>query len=116
MLLQLFKNNKMSTLPHKRDIWPHFLDFSPTTQLHGSQVAIPTELAMAHQKIRTFVINTKRKPSGWQVCEEGLLELWPQLYDKRPQIDGDAAGGHNERSLSLCICQPYGFLLCHGFF
>ncbi len=22
----------------------------------------------------------KRKPYGWQVCEDGLLELWSQLW------------------------------------
>ncbi len=34
----------------------------------------------------------KRKPYGWQVHEEGLLELWPQPYHPRPQVKGDTAG------------------------
>ncbi len=41
----------------------------------------------------SWQIGQKKKTYGWQVCEEGLLELWPQPYHPRPQV----------------------FFLCHGF-
>ncbi len=60
--------------------------------------------------------NIKRKPYGWQVCEEGLFELWRQPYHQRPQVDGDAAG------VTMSGVRPHApvnhtfFFLCHGFY
>ncbi len=34
----------------------------------------------------TFKWDIKGKPYGWQVCGEGLLELWPQPYHPRLQV------------------------------
>ncbi len=57
----------------------------------------------------------KRKPYGWQVCEDGLLEFWPQLYHQIPQVEGDAAGATMR---GVCPHAPVNhtvFFLCHGF-
>ncbi len=74
--------------------------------------------AMCHMLSRIPKVidnDIKRKPYGWQVCEERLLELWPQPYHPRPQVKGDAA-----RVTTRVVC-PHApvnhmvFFLCHGF-
>ncbi len=57
----------------------------------------------------------KRKPYGWQVCEEGLLKLWPQPYHPRPQVEGDAAGVTTRGVRPHAPVNHTVFFLCHGF-
>ncbi len=59
--------------------------------------------------------NTKRKPYGWQVCEEGLLGLWPQPYHPRPEAEGDAAGVTTRGVHPHAPVNHMVFFLCHGF-
>ncbi len=59
--------------------------------------------------------NVNRKPYGWQVCEEWLLELWPQPYHQRPQVEGEAVG---VTTRGVCPHAPVNhtvFFLCPGF-
>ncbi len=51
----------------------------------------------------------KRKPYGWQVCDEGLLELWPLSYHPRLQVEGDAVG------VTMWVVNHMVFFLYHGF-
>ncbi len=60
-------------------------------------------------------VDIKRKPSGWQVCEERFLELLPRPYHPRPEVEGDAAGVITR---GVCPHAPVNhmvFFLCHGF-
>ncbi len=60
-------------------------------------------------------LSTKRKPYGWLMCEEGLLELWPHLYHQRPQVEGDAAGVTTRGVHPRAPVYNTIFFLCHGF-
>ncbi len=65
----------------------------------------------------SFIVNLvhhKRKLYGWQVCEEGLLELWPQPYHPRPQVSDDAAGSQQGVRPNAPVNHMV-FFLCHGF-
>ncbi len=57
----------------------------------------------------------KRKPYGWQMCEEGLLELWPQLYHPRLQVEGDVAGVTMRGVRLHAPVNLTVFFLWHGF-
>ncbi len=57
----------------------------------------------------------KRKPYGWQVCEEGLLELWPQPYHPRPQVEDDVAGVTTRGVRPHAPGNHKVFFLSHGF-
>ncbi len=59
--------------------------------------------------------NNKRKPYSWQVYEEGLLELWPQPYHPRPQVEGDVAGVTTRGVGPHAPVNHTVFFLCHGF-
>ncbi len=57
----------------------------------------------------------KRKLYGWQVYEERLLELWPQAYYPRLQVEGDVAGATTR---GVCPHAPVNimvFFLCYSF-
>ncbi len=57
----------------------------------------------------------KRKPYGWQVCEEGLFELWPQPYHLRPHGESDAAGVTTRGVRPHAAVNHMVFFLCHCF-
>ncbi len=56
-----------------------------------------------------------RENYGWQVCEERLLELWPQPYHPTPQVEGDAAGVTTRGVRPRLPVNHTFFFLCHGF-
>ncbi len=63
----------------------------------------------------TFKWDIKGEPYGWQVCGEGLLELWPQPYHPRLQVEGDAAGVTMRGVRRHAPVNHTVFFLCHGF-
>ncbi len=50
-----------------------------------------------------------------QVYEEGLLKLWPQLYHRRLQVEGDAAGVTTRGVRPHAPVKHTIFFLCHSF-
>ncbi len=56
----------------------------------------------------------KRKPYGWQECEEGLLDLWPQPYHPRRQFEGDVAGVTTRGVRPHAPVNHMVFFLCNG--
>ncbi len=80
--------------------------------MHGKeQVALTTGIFWYH----CIYTGIKRKPYGWQVSEERLLELWPQPYHPRPQVESDAAGVTTRGVHPHAPVNHIVFFLCHGF-